>query len=189
MKKLRIMLMTIGVSVLLFSGNGCQVMSDLWPFGSDDPKVEDNMNDTSPITVDESEPGDWGEADAPVPARSNEWKRLSYKLPTIYFSYDKFMVGAREKRILDQLVDYLNKNKSVGIIVEGYCDERGSEEYNRSLGERRALAVHDYLVSKGISQDRIQTMSYGEEHPAVTGSNESAYAKNRRAELVLAKMK
>ena len=69
--------------------------------------------------------------------------------------------------------------------MEGHCDERGTEEYNRSLGQRRASAIRDALVGLGITPDRVDTLSYGEDRPAVQGQNEGAYAKNRRAEFIV----
>lgn len=167
---------------------GCQPLKDLFGIGpakgSGIPVPPPPIEDPTDITMlpEDLPPG-------PITPREGEWKtRPDLALPTIYFSYDKFSIGLREKQILDQVADYMQKNPVLGIIVEGHCDERGSDEYNRALGERRALAVHDYLVSIGIPSDRIQTQSYGEERPAVPGSDESAYSKNRRAELILAEM-
>ena len=82
-------------------------------------------------------------------------------------------------------VKWLKKNDKVDVIVQGYCDERGTREYNLALGERRANAVKQYLISQGISANRISTISYGKERPAVLGSNEAAWAQNRRAITVV----
>ena len=71
------------------------------------------------------------------------------------------------------------------VVVEGHCDERGSNEYNMSLGENRAIIIRNYLVQNGIAADRIQTRSYGEEKPAVMGSDESAFSRNRRGEFAI----
>jgi peptidoglycan-associated lipoprotein len=73
----------------------------------------------------------------------------------------------------------------VALLVEGHCDERGTEEYNRSLGERRALALREALASQGVSPMRVTTRSFGEDRPAVPGNNESAYRQNRRGEFVV----
>ena len=75
------------------------------------------------------------------------------------------------------------KKGELQVLIEGHCDERGTDEYNLALGERRALAVRRYLVALGISADRLHTISYGEEKPAVLGSDEAAWSKNRRAEF------
>ena len=78
----------------------------------------------------------------------------------------------------------LKANQNVKIQIEGHCDERGSEEYNLALGERRAKSALDFLVAEGVARDTLTTTSFGEMKPAVQGSNESAWSKNRRAELV-----
>ncbi|MDD3117881.1 MAG: peptidoglycan-associated lipoprotein Pal [Victivallales bacterium] len=103
--------------------------------------------------------------------------------PTIYFAYDQESIAASERPKLEQTADYLNKNTSVGLVVEGNCDERGSAEYNRALGERRALAIKQYLTGLGVAENRIKTISYGEERPADASHTPEAYAKNRRGEL------
>jgi peptidoglycan-associated lipoprotein len=87
------------------------------------------------------------------------------------------------------VADYMSGKDGYGLIVSGHCDERGSKEYNMALGEKRALAVKDYLVAKGVSPERVRTVSYGEEKPAMDGHDESTFSKNRRAELELARMK
>ena len=86
-------------------------------------------------------------------------------------------------RILGENAKYLNAMSNVQVVIEGHCDERGSDEYNLALGESRALAAKSYLVSLGISAKRLSVISYGEEKPLVTGSGEEAWAQNRRAEF------
>jgi peptidoglycan-associated lipoprotein len=103
----------------------------------------------------------------------------------VYFSYDSSQVATAERPKIEAVADYLKQNNSVAVIIEGHCDERGSNEYNLALGERRALAARSYLSGLGISSDRIQTKSYGEEKPAAPGHDESAWSANRRAEFVL----
>ena len=103
----------------------------------------------------------------------------------VYFDYDSSQVAASERPKVEAVSQHLKQNSSVSVIVEGNCDERGSNEYNLALGERRAQAVRDYLASLGISADRIQTKSYGEENPANPGHDEAAWAANRRGEFVL----
>jgi len=98
----------------------------------------------------------------------------------VYFAYDNSQVNPEEAGKVEEVAKYLKKNGSKGVILEGHADERGSREYNLALGERRALAVRDYLVSLGIDPSRIQTKSYGEEMPANAGHDESAWRQNRR---------
>jgi len=103
----------------------------------------------------------------------------------IYFAYNQSFIGETEREKLSKLGDYLVQNKRYQVVVEGNADERGSEEYNRALGERRALSVKEYLVNLGVDAGRVRTLSYGEDRPADTGHTEAAYAKNRRAEFVI----
>ncbi len=103
----------------------------------------------------------------------------------VYFSYDSYQIPRSEIQKIEEVADYMKENREVRLIIEGHCDERGSREYNMSLGEHRALAVRAYLVGLGIDSSRIQTRSYGEEKPLDFGHNESAWRKNRRAEFVL----
>lgn len=101
----------------------------------------------------------------------------------IYFDFDQFTLSAEARETLNDNAEYLKMNDNVQVVIEGHCDERGSDEYNLALGESRALAAKNYLVSLGISAKRLSVISYGEEKPAVSGANESAWAQNRRAEF------
>lgn len=98
----------------------------------------------------------------------------------IYFAFDSSAITENSAEILDTQVKWLKKHETVNVIVQGYCDERGTREYNLALGARRANAAKQYLVSQGIAADRISTISYGKERPAVLGNNEAAWAQNRR---------
>ena len=104
----------------------------------------------------------------------------------VFFAFDSSAISLDAAEVLDTQVKWLKNNEEVKVIVQGYCDERGTREYNLALGERRANAVKQYLVSKGIAADRISVISYGKERPAVLGSNEAAWAQNRRAVTVVA---
>jgi len=103
----------------------------------------------------------------------------------IFFDFDKSDIKADSRTKLDAWADWLKKYPQVTAVIEGHCDERGTREYNLALGERRASAAKNYLVAKGIPANRLQTISYGKERPAVLGSNEAAWAQNRRAVLVV----
>ena len=104
----------------------------------------------------------------------------------VFFAFDSSAISLDAAEVLDTQVKWLKNNEEVKVIVQGYCDERGTREYNLALGERRANAVKQYLVSKGIAADRISVISYGKERPAVLGSNEAAWAQNRRAVTIVA---
>lgn len=102
----------------------------------------------------------------------------------VYFRFDQSGIDSGEYSKLDQVAAYLMSNPGTGVVIEGHCDSKGSDEYNRALGERRALSAKDYLLNKGISDSRIRTVSYGEEKPAVPNTDDSARAKNRRDEFI-----
>ena len=103
----------------------------------------------------------------------------------VHFDYNQSDIRASERPIVEGIAGYMREHPTLTIKVEGHCDERGSNEYNMSLGENRALAVRSHLASLGIAADRIQTRSYGEEKPAVAGSGEEAWHLNRRGEFAL----
>lgn len=104
---------------------------------------------------------------------------------TVFFAFDSSSLSAEAQAALDTQVAWLKKHDDVNVIVQGHCDDRGTREYNLALGERRANAVKQYLVSQGIEESRISTISYGKERPAVLGNNEAAWAQNRRAITVV----
>lgn len=101
----------------------------------------------------------------------------------IHFDFDKANIRPGEAAVLDQKVGILQVNGALRIRVAGHCDERGSDEYNLALGNRRAIAAKQYLVSHGIDAGRIETVSYGKERPLAAGHNEEAWAQNRRDEF------
>ncbi len=124
----------------------------------------------------------------PLSGKVDEWPadpNNELKDQTIHFDYDKSAIRSSEQSKLDAVVSYMQANSNVGLRVEGNCDERGTEEYNRALGERRALAGREYLIQHGISGDRIATISYGLDRPVDTGNTEAAHAKNRRDDFVV----
>ena len=103
----------------------------------------------------------------------------------VYFGFDSTVVPQGEIAKIDAVAQHLESNPNRVVVVEGNCDERGSNEYNMTLGEQRAVIIRNYLVQSGISADRIQTRSYGEEKPAVDGHDESAWALNRRGDFAI----
>ena len=103
----------------------------------------------------------------------------------VYFGFDSTVVPQGELGKIDAVTQHLTAKTDRVVVVEGNCDERGSSEYNMSLGENRAIIIRNYLVQSGIAADRIQTRSYGAEKPAVDGHDESAWAKNRRGEFAI----
>ncbi len=109
----------------------------------------------------------------------------SSMLKDVHFNFDKYDIRPEDTAILKENAALLKKFSNVKIQIEGHCDERGTVEYNLALGERRANKTKDFLVSLGISTDRISTISYGKERPLDPGHNEEAWAKNRRAHTII----
>jgi len=106
-------------------------------------------------------------------------------LKDVYFDFDKYDIRLRDAEILKENAALLKRYPNLKVQIEGHCDERGTLEYNLALGERRANHTKKYLLSLGISADRISTISYGEERPFDTAHNEDAWTKNRRAHFVI----
>ena len=103
----------------------------------------------------------------------------------VYFGFDSTVIPQGELGKVDAVAQHLVDNPNRVVVVEGHCDDRGSNEYNMSLGESRASIVRSYLVQNGVTADRIQTRSYGEERPAVDGVGENVWARNRRGEFAI----
>jgi peptidoglycan-associated lipoprotein len=103
----------------------------------------------------------------------------------VFFDFDKSDIKPEGRTLLQRQADWLKKYPNVTVTVEGHCDERGTREYNLALGERRASAVKKMLVALGVAPNRVSTISYGKERPAVVGSNEAAWAQNRRGVTVI----
>ncbi|MCC5849136.1 MAG: OmpA family protein [Verrucomicrobia bacterium] len=154
------------------------------------------QTDPGDILADDLRPGgaglgtldgeDWGipfEDDAHARGDFINRTPVNAAIAPVYFAFDSYRVAPGEVYKVQQAADHLRTNPSHVVIVEGHTDERGSREYNLALGERRALAVRESLVGFGISPERIQTLTYGEEQPAVMGSGESAWSQNRRSEF------
>lgn len=105
-------------------------------------------------------------------------------LQSVHFDYDSSTLTQETRKQLSDNAEWIKKNTKTTVQIEGHCDSRGSVEYNLALGERRAKAVKNYLVSLGVDAKRMTIISYGEEKPIATGDSEEAYAKNRRANFV-----
>lgn len=107
------------------------------------------------------------------------------KIRPIFFSYDSAELSAEARQILEENSRWFRQYQGADIVVEGHCDERGTEEYNLALGDRRAQAAAAYLIQLGVGSNRLESISYGEERPLDPGHTETAWAKNRRAEFVV----
>ena len=103
----------------------------------------------------------------------------------VFFGYDSSDLDSDALELLQDQVAWLKQNSDVTVTIEGHCDERGTREYNLALGEKRAQAVKNYLIGLGVNPDRVSTISYGKERPAVVGSNDGAWAQNRRSVTIV----
>ncbi|OGC91411.1 MAG: peptidoglycan-associated lipoprotein [candidate division Zixibacteria bacterium RBG_16_53_22] len=121
----------------------------------------------------------------PPPPPPPEPEIAPLQVTTIYFDYDKSDIRSDARDILAQNAKSLTDHSEAVIRIEGHCDERGTDEYNMALGERRANAARDYLVNYGIDAQRMSTISYGESRPAAPGHDEGAWSQNRRAEFTV----
>jgi peptidoglycan-associated lipoprotein len=118
-------------------------------------------------------------------AAAREAAEKAFVNENIHFGFDSFVLSDQAQQILNHKADYLRTNSGVTVTVEGHCDERGTDAYNIALGERRAESVKNFLVDLGISTNRLNTVSYGEERPIAMGQDEASWAKNRRAQFVI----
>lgn len=117
--------------------------------------------------------------------RKAEMAKQQFLNEDVYFEFDSSALMSDAQDVLRRKAAWLRENADVSVIVEGHCDERGTNEYNMALGDRRAESAKQYLMDLGISAQRLQTISYGEERPVDPGHNEAAWAKNRRAHFVV----
>lgn len=123
-------------------------------------------------------------ASAPLVNNTDAIKAAAANLPSVvHFDFDSDVIKPEAAAILDTQAQFLSANQTARVLVAGHTDERGSREYNMSLGERRAAAVRSYLLGKGVSQANVEIVSFGEERPVAAGSSEEAWLQNRRAEL------
>lgn len=144
------------------------------------------IEESQETSSEKSEPAGGIEEDqlwAEVAAR--EAAEKSFIGENVHFAFDSAIVSDHAQQILNGKADYLRSNPAITITVEGHCDDRGSDAYNIALGKRRAESVKSFLVDLGISANRLNTVSYGEERPIAREDNEASWAKNRRAQFVI----
>ena len=195
MKSIRFAAVCIVLVSAMMVGTGCK---KLWPWGKKSTVIPVGNEQGGGRFTDLSNPESartgvdnqgWSKTGDKMPARAGEIVPIHdarWDGVVVYFAYDSPAIGDAEKPKIETLAKYMKENDSYAIQVEGHCDERGNDEYNRGLGEKRALAVREYLVNLGIADSRIDTISYGRERPAVANAtSEDQHAKNRRGEFVI----
>ena len=175
----------LALVALLASGcAACRVKPDetAAPAAAAAPAVAETM----PVTEQAMGPG-YGVAAVDESAAADQAAAAAAQVATlerIHFGFDRFDLSAEAQAILANNATWIKANPAARVQIEGHCDERGSDEYTLALGERRALAAKNYLVSLGVPADRLSVISYGEERPLDPARTEAAYALNRRAEFV-----
>jgi peptidoglycan-associated lipoprotein len=132
-----------------------------------------------------TQPGNYGNGEGQTMSSLAEQFRREVTSDTVHFALDQYDIDAEARGILDSQATWLAAHPAVRITIEGHCDERGTREYNLALGDRRANAAKNYLAARGVSSDRITTISYGKERPIAMGSDEESWAQNRRAVTIV----
>ncbi|MBI4161683.1 MAG: peptidoglycan-associated lipoprotein Pal [Acidobacteria bacterium] len=146
-----------------------------------------------PAAVREAEEADtgWQQAEEipeeTAPRRAPEVEAMQGALQAIYFDFDRYNLKPEAIETLNQNLAWLRSNPDFEILIEGHCDERGTEEYNLALGDRRANSARAFLVQNGLAPGQLRTVSFGEEKPLDPRHSEAAWSKNRRAEFVIAR--
>lgn len=167
-KRTLVFLMVIALAAVVAGCGGKKAVEEQPEEITAPPEVETPVVEEKPVVEEPKE--------VPMPV-----------LNDVFFAFDKYNLTDESKRTLEDNSSELKRASDVNIIIEGHCDERGTKAYNLSLGEKRAKAAKDYLVSMGVAGQRITIISYGKERPFDPGHNEAAWAKNRRAHFVIKK--
>jgi peptidoglycan-associated lipoprotein len=153
--------------------------------GINDQTNSNTLPNTTPINPDaNAQSSQIATADSAMFDNMTE-DRAALAAYTIHFAFDSSAIKSSEKSNLESVAAALKSDSNLKLLIEGNCDDRGTEEYNRSLGERRALAAREALAKDGIDPSRVRTLSFGKDKPADPGHDEAAWAKNRRDDFVL----
>lgn len=182
----RLQILSLGLGLAMFMANGCSKST------LENQSVDDNPQ---PVQVQSTQPDTATHSGADT--ESNRLTGQSLEASTtadndmdireaIYFEFDSDRLDANNQTSLSLKAKWLHQNPQVNrVLIEGHCDERGTDAYNMALGARRAETVRDYLINLGVANNRLATQSYGEEKPADSNHNEAAWAKNRRANFAI----
>jgi peptidoglycan-associated lipoprotein len=179
--------------ILALAAAGCKTKptSSVTKLPDPQPTQVAQAGTAKPVVDDSTKPSseDVKSKEISDPNIRKDWPRDReiFKTDTVHFDFDSSVIKSDDKAKVAAVADFLKANIQDAVEIEGHCDARGTEEYNRSLGERRALALREELIRLGVDASRVDTVSFGEDRPADTGNNETAYSKNRRGEFVLEK--
>lgn len=197
MKATKIIQLLVIALAITMVGTGCRKKpTGVTPLKNRDTIVRpgDGMSNLPPINdgtgVTGTEIG--GGAQSPKFGNPDDFDndRITLGANTVHFDYDSSVVKGSEKANLEAVASFMKTaDASVGLLVEGHCDERGTEDYNNALGERRATALREALINAGVNSEHVVTRSYGEYKPVAHGQDESAYRQNRRGEFVVLRPK
>ena len=183
MKTLKLLSLALVAISLIGAQTGCRTKPKPGTPGINDTFPKDSP---FPDTTIENGPGGM-DLNANAPGTGDFYPaEASAGIQSVYFAYDSSTLAAGEDAKVSAVAAYLQGKPGTYVLVEGHCDERGSNEYNMGLGERRALAIRETLVSQGIDASLIVTQSYGEEKPVAMGHDESSYSQNRRGDFKFA---
>jgi peptidoglycan-associated lipoprotein len=188
------------LSLLLagFISAGCSPQKVVQPTPSDQQQQEQQQQPTVSTKESETKTADikpseriterqLAKIEMKEDVRSDHYKEMKDLFEDIYFDYDEYEISAAARAVLEKISTWMLINRAAKISIEGHCDERGTNEYNLALGDRRAKAVRDVLIALGVPSGRIEMISYGEEKPLCSEKTDACYAKNRRAHFVILK--
>lgn len=178
--------LSVAVLLVAFALTVAGCASKIRPEQDFGPRTDDRTTST-PVTDVSQQPKPLAVESQPVQSDAVADHQTVAGLQRVLFGYNLFTLDEPARAILEQNAAYLRKNSGQKIVIEGHCDERGSDEYNLALGERRAMTARNYLVSLGIDAGRLSVISYGEERPLVAATSEDGWAQNRRAEFKVAR--
>jgi peptidoglycan-associated lipoprotein len=153
-------------------------------------KEKDTGKFTEEVTIEEKIPYEEArirDRDMDMEVDSSDLERSQYEIKDVLFDYDKYDIRPDARVVLNSIATWLGSHRDVNVVIEGHCDERGTNEYNLALGEKRAKASRDYLISRGVSLIRMIVVTYGEEQPICIAPNEQCWQKNRRAHFIITK--
>lgn len=199
MKISRIIMSLCTAALLGFVAAGCHSEpADLGPVpppkdGEPTGNYRANGVDFNDLDGQGGKPGGWGDGVSGQlgPRGAGDFTPVAIpglNFEAIYFGYDRSDLQPSEMAKLQKVAEFMHSRPELGLIIEGHCDDRGSEEYNRALGERRAISLRDQLVKMGVPDQNMKTISYGKDRPAVQGTSAEARSRNRRGETIPAKI-